>query len=576
MDSNWHMGSGATNHITANLNDLTIKDNYRGKEKLTVGNGQNLDIKHVGSPSFTLHTNSQPLHLKNILHVLHHQEPIELGHPSEFVLDLVLKDLHVPNANKLDFYTACQYYCVNGTTTEATIPREVSTYEQIPHNQHTESVPSTVRISSPASKPNVEHISSSTLSHPRSTSIHPMQTRSKSGIYKPKALNDPNCKFAIMDEYKAPMINKTWSLVPYSTGMNVDENKWVFRVKCKLDGTIQRYKASPMVKPSTIRVILALAVTKGWDIQQIDINNAFLNGDLQKVALMLLKSIKKFALKTLGSLNYFLGFEVHRGSSVLYLTQTKYIIDLLKKTGMNGAKSISTHKLFGNKLFLSLGDPFEDPSLYHSTIGALQYLTMTRPDISFAVNKLSCPILWCDNIGAGSLPSSPVFHTRTKHIQIDVHFIHEKVLAKELDVRYISTEDQIVDVLTKPLSEARVEQLLNKLTVALSPFSLRGVLELMKEKKRRRRKMRRSEIVRKQVAAPPPLKLNAPAQSLTAAVFSVSLTEKKNVSVEGETFNENRSDRLFVGSEKGPRPWPRTRVHFKPGAGDSSLDWAKT
>ena len=77
MDSNWHMGSGATNHITANLNDLTIKDNYRGKEKLTVGNGQNLDIKHVGSPSFTLHTNSQPLHLKNILHVLHHQEPIE-------------------------------------------------------------------------------------------------------------------------------------------------------------------------------------------------------------------------------------------------------------------------------------------------------------------------------------------------------------------------------------------------------------------------------------------------------------------------------------------------------------------
>ena len=43
---------------------------------------------------------------------------------------------------------------------------------------------------------------------------------------------------------------------------------------------------SSMVKPSTIRVILALAVTKGWDIQQIDINNAFLNGDLQKVVYM--------------------------------------------------------------------------------------------------------------------------------------------------------------------------------------------------------------------------------------------------------------------------------------------------
>ena len=98
------------------------------------------------------------------------------------------------------FHSATSHYsdCVNGTTTEATIPREVSTYEQIPHNQHTESVPSTVRISSPASKPNVEHISSSTLSHPRSTSIHPMQTRSKSGIYKPKVFNSitttPTCK----------------------------------------------------------------------------------------------------------------------------------------------------------------------------------------------------------------------------------------------------------------------------------------------------------------------------------------------------------------------------------------------
>ena len=98
------------------------------------------------------------------------------------------------------FHSATSHYsdCVNGTTTEATIPREVSTYEQIPHNQHTESVPSTVRISSPASKPNVELIYAFTSSHPPSTSIHPMQTRSKFGIYKPKVFNSttttPTCK----------------------------------------------------------------------------------------------------------------------------------------------------------------------------------------------------------------------------------------------------------------------------------------------------------------------------------------------------------------------------------------------
>ena len=56
---------------------------------------------------------------------------------------------------------------------------------------------------------------------------------------------------------------------------------------------------------------------------------------------------------------------------------------------MNGAKSIPTLMFFGNKLSLSQGEPFKDPSLYHSTIGALQYLTMARPDILFAVNKLS-------------------------------------------------------------------------------------------------------------------------------------------------------------------------------------------
>ena len=79
---------------------------------------------------------------------------------------------------------------------------------------------------------------------------------------------------------------------------------------------------------------------------------------------------KTFALKTLGSLNYFLGFEVYQDFSGLYLTQSKYVTDLLKKIAMNGAYSISTFMLFGNKLSLSQGELFEDHSLYHSTIGA--------------------------------------------------------------------------------------------------------------------------------------------------------------------------------------------------------------
>ncbi|KAL5791019.1 hypothetical protein ACOSQ2_005907 [Xanthoceras sorbifolium] len=96
-----------------------------------------------------------------------------------------------------------------------------------------------------------------------------------------------------------------------------------------------------------------------------------------------------FALKTLGSVSYFLGFEAYRTDSELFLTQTKYISDLLKKTNMIDCKSCDTPLSAGTKLTLAAGEPFSKPTLYRSVIGALQYLSHTRPDISFVVNKLS-------------------------------------------------------------------------------------------------------------------------------------------------------------------------------------------
>ena len=83
-------------------------------------------------------------------------------------------------------------------------------------------------------------------------------------------------------------------------------------------------------------------------------------------------------------------------------------------------------------------------------------------------------IIWCDNIGASSLASNPIFHTRTKHIEVDVHFIREKVEAKQLEVRFVPIEEQVVDVLTKPLAANRFEVLRHKLAVEDSPCSLKG------------------------------------------------------------------------------------------------------
>ena len=98
---------------------------------------------------------------------------------------------------------------------------------------------------------------------------------------------------------------------------------------------------------------------------------------------------EKFALKTLGSVSYFLGFEAYRDHTGLYLTQQKYVQDLLLKTNMTQAKSAATPMCANQKLALSDSKKFDNPTAYRSTVGALQYLTMTRPDISFAMNKLS-------------------------------------------------------------------------------------------------------------------------------------------------------------------------------------------
>ena len=60
--------------------------------------------------------------------------------------------------------------------------------------------------------------------------------------------------------------------------------------------------------------------------------------------------------------------------------------------------------------------------------------------------------LWCDNVSALAIAFNPVFHAHTKHVEVDYHFVRERVLRKDLQVKYISTGDQLADVFTKSLS----------------------------------------------------------------------------------------------------------------------------
>jgi histone deacetylase 1/2 len=107
------------------------------------------------------------------------------------------------------------------------------------------------------------------------------------------------------EEYDALIKNHTWHLVPSTRGHHVIDCKWMYKVKRKADGTVDRYKArlvakgfkqqygivyeetfSPIVKASTIHIVLALAVSHGWNIRQLDVTNAFLHGVLEEEVYM--------------------------------------------------------------------------------------------------------------------------------------------------------------------------------------------------------------------------------------------------------------------------------------------------
>ena len=97
----------------------------------------------------------------------------------------------------------------------------------------------------------------------------------------------------------------------------------------------------------------------------------------------------RFSIKDLGHLSYFLGIELTRLSHGLHLSQHRNIGDLLQRMKMMNAKPSSTPMCPNTTLTLLSGAPLTDPTEYRMAIGSLQYLSLTRPDVSFAVNKLS-------------------------------------------------------------------------------------------------------------------------------------------------------------------------------------------
>ena len=110
-------------------------------------------------------------------------------------------------------------------------------------------------------------------------------------------------------------------------------------------------------------------------------------GNSSHISSFITRLNSSFVLCDLGYVNYFLGIEVVRHGTMFHLSQHKYTQDILTCTTMLDSKPATTLRLLGKTLSYLDGEPLLDATLYRSTVGALQYLTLTRPKISFAINK---------------------------------------------------------------------------------------------------------------------------------------------------------------------------------------------
>ncbi|BBG96445.1 transposable element gene [Prunus dulcis] len=249
---------------------------------------------------------------------------------------------------------------------------------------------------------------------------------------------------AMQSELQALFDNHTWSLTPLPAGKKPIGCRCVYKIKLKSDGSVERYKAqlvakgftqlegvdyhdtfSPTAKMPTVHCLLALTTAHNWPLHKLDVNNAFLHGDLHKeiymlpspasflsmghsftalliyvddivitsndpIAISALKDFlhRYFRIKDLGDLKYFLGIEVSRSKQGIFLSQRKYALEILKDAKLLGAAPVDFPMEKGLKLS-DKGELLKDPAHYRRLVGRLIYLTITRPDITYSVHVLS-------------------------------------------------------------------------------------------------------------------------------------------------------------------------------------------
>uniref|UniRef100_A0A2N9GHQ2 Integrase catalytic domain-containing protein n=1 Tax=Fagus sylvatica TaxID=28930 RepID=A0A2N9GHQ2_FAGSY len=404
-----------------------------------------------------------------------------------------------------------------------------------------------------------------------------------------EALSHPGWRKAMEEEMHALELNHTWDLIPKPAGTSIGE------CVCHLKKSIYGLKQSPrawfdkfskavvshgMTRSQADHSVFFKKTRTGIVILVVYVDDIVITGsDKEGIQILINHLSSSFLTKDLGKLRYFLGIEVARSKAGISLSQRKYTLDILQDTGYLGSKPVATPMEPNLKLMPDEGDFIDDPDTYRRLVGKLIYLTITRPDISYAVSIVSqfmtnprvphmnavirilkylknapgrglfyrssghlriegytdadwagspsdrksttgyctfiggnlvtwrskkqsvvarssaeaeyramahttCELTWlrtvlqefglltqgptplyCDNQAAIHIASNPVFHERTKHIEVDCHFVRSKVESKDIITPFVPSGSQLADIFTKALPKNAIDSICSKLGV---------------------------------------------------------------------------------------------------------------
>uniref|UniRef100_A0A2N9EHM3 Integrase catalytic domain-containing protein n=1 Tax=Fagus sylvatica TaxID=28930 RepID=A0A2N9EHM3_FAGSY len=348
-----------------------------------------------------------------------------------------------------------------------------------------------------------------------------------------EALSHPGWRKAMEEEMHALELNHIWDLIPKPAGTSIVGCRWVFTVKQNSDGTVYRLKARLVAKGFTqtygldyteifTYVANKAVVSHGMTRSQAD-HSVFFKKTRTGIVILV---VYVDDIVITGSDKEGIQILINHLSSSF----------LTKDLGYLGSKPIATPMEPNLKLMPDKGDFVDDPNTYRRLVGKLIYLTITRPDISYAVSIVvvsfidfrssdhlriegytdadwarspsdrksttgyctfidgnlvtwrskkhsvvarssgeakyramaltSCPTpLYCDNQATIHIASNPVFHERTKHIEVDCHFVRSKVESKDIITPFVPSGSQLADIFTKALPKNAIDSICSKLGV---------------------------------------------------------------------------------------------------------------